>query len=270
MAKRLVTLQREQKIIDLLKKEASVSGKTLDNVLGTSPAVRSRIMIGLAKEHKEIQNMSSNGQEAEYKWVDDAPVGPNNHEGYPDPTAHAAIQTVSTVQPANVPGPGEVWGTMESNGSTGMIYTLNALNGACQCIKLYRDTEENRNIIGSRRFEVTVLGATYIGDPTHVTFKPLKYCVRRRAFAHASKLREAREALAKIFGIPNVAEQVPVPVPQIVYRDRVVYKDREPEKKEEPKIPENYVDAKSAYMASLERERDIWKEVAMKLLERNS
>lgn len=265
MAKRMATLQREQTIIDLLKKEASVSGRTLDNVLGISPATRSRIMIDLAKEHKEIQNMCSNGQEAEYKWVEDAPVEPKNREGYPDPTAHAAIKAVSTVRPANIPGPGEVWGTMEANGSTGMIYTLNALNGACQCIKLYRDTEENRNIIGSRRFEVTVLGATYIGDPTHVTFKPLKYCVRRRAFSHADKLNEAREALAKVFGISTVVK--PAPVEEKI---KIVYRDREPAKEEEPKIPDNYVDAKSAYMASLERERDIWKEVAMKLLERNS
>lgn len=269
MAKRMATLQREQTIIDLLKKEASVSGRTLDNVLGISPATRSRIMIDLAKEHKEIQNMCSNGQEAEYKWVGDLPIKPKNHEGYSDLTAATAINAINNFIRSNSDiGPGEVWGTQEANGSTGMIYTLNSLNGACQCIKLYHDTEENRSVVGPNPFRINVLGRDYIGDPTHVTFKPLRYCVRRRAFSHADKLNEAREALAKIFGIPNVVEKVPEP--QIVYRDRVVYKDREPEKKEEPKIPENYVDAKSADMASLERERDIWKEVAMKLLERNS
>ena len=260
MAKRMATLQREQTIIDLLKKEASVSGKTLDNVLGTSPSVRSRIMVNLAKDHKEIQNMSSNGQEAEYKWVEDAEVKPKNQEGYSDPTAFSAIKNV-TSKGLDI-GPGEVWGTQEANGTTGMIFTLNALNGACQCIKLYHDTEENRNIVGPNPFRINVLGRDYIGDPTHVTFKPLKYCVRRRAFSHADKLNEARAALAKVFGIP-----------QTVKREtevKVVYKEKPAVKEEKPKIPDNYVDLKSAYMASLERERDIWKEVAMKLLDRNS
>lgn len=260
MAKRMATLQREQTIIDLLKKEASVSGKTIDNVLGINSTTRSRIMINLAKEHKEIQNMCSNGQEAEYKWVEDAEVKPKNQEGYSDPTAFSAIKNV-TSKGLDI-GPGEVWGTQEANGTTGMIFTLNALNGACQCIKLYHDTEENRNIVGPNPFRINVLGRDYIGDPTHVTFKPLKYCVRRRAFSHADKLNEAREALAKVFGIP-----------QTVKREtevKVVYKEKPAVKEEEPKIPDNYVDAKSAYMASLERERDIWKQVAMKLLDRNS
>ena len=264
------TIERDRKIVEFIKEKSrvneTVTKSQLEKYMGLSGQYVVQIMHGLMRSHKEIQRVSKAGIESEYKWVEDLPVKPKNHEGYPDPTAAAAINNVIGSNPDI--GPGEVWGTQESNGSTGLIYTLNSLNGACQCIKLYHDTEENRNIVGANPFRVTVLGRDYIGDPTHVTFKPLRYCIRRRAFSHASKLKEAREALAKIFGIPNIVEKVPEV--QVVYRDKIVYKDREPVKEEAPKIPENYVDAKSAYIISLEMERDIWKEVATKLLERNS
>lgn len=262
------TIERDNTLIDILKKGETITSSAIDTKLGfTSPGARQMYMHKLMKKHKEIQNIAPRGKTAEYKWVEDKPVV--EKEPIIDAPVMTALLTASLATGKALPG--EVWQTEESNGAKGMIFVLNSLNNACQCIKLYPDTEENRTIAGSTLIEIEVLGRKYVGDPTHVTFKPLKYCSRRRMFPHMEKLKEVREILADIFGIPKreVIKTVPAePEVKIVYRDRVV--EKEPEKKEDIKIPDNYVDGKDAYIVCLERELDIWKEVAMKLLEKNS
>ena len=257
------TIEREQIVIDLLKKGETVSGASIEKKLGISLAVRSKLMVNLSKEHKEIQNIAPPMMEAQYKWIEDKPEPPI----IDSITIPVMTPTLVATQETGKILPGETWQTEESNGTKGMIFALNSLNGACQGIKLYPDTEENRAIVGANPFTIDILGGAYIGDPTHVTFKPLKYCIRRRLFTHTDKLQEAREALAKIFGIPEkeIIKTVKAkPEVKVVYRDRVV------EKKDEPEIPDTYVDAKSAYLVTIERECAIWKEVATKLLNRNS
>jgi hypothetical protein len=152
------------------------------------------------------------------------------------------------------PGAGEVWSTTEANGSNGRIFVLNSLNGAAQCIKLYPDTTENREVVGGDPF---VIG-NYIGDATHATFKPLRYCIRCCMDRDDAKLMEARKRIAQAFGIrcftPEVRE-VEVPVEKIVYVE-----------KDSTDIPEGYVDMKSVQIALLTEQRDIWKNIAEKLL----
>lgn len=256
------TIEREQTIIDLLKQGETLSGTSIEKRLGISLAVRSKFMTKLSKEHKEIQNIAPPMTEAQYKWIEDKPEPPIV-DSITIPVMTPAL--TATPQTGKIL-PGEVWQTEESNGAKGMIFALNSLNGACQGIKLYPDSDETRTIVGENPFSVDILGRTYLGDPTHVTFKPLKYCVRRRMFTHVEKLNEAKEALMKVFGIEIPKPEVIKGKPEV----KIVYRDRPEKKEEKPVIPDNYIDARSAYIAHLETERDIWKEVAMKLLDKNS
>ena len=271
------TIERDRILINILKKGETMTSSAIDAKLGfATPGARMMYMHKLMKEHKEIQNISPKGKTAEYKWVEDKPVKKDELvEVMPGVLELVEPQvmtpTLIATQETGKILPGEVWQTEESNGTKGMMFALNSLNGACQGIKLYPDDNDSRAIVGDNAFTIDILGRTYIGDPTHVTFKPLKYCVRRRLFTHTDKLKEAREALAKVFGIPKqeVIKTVKAdPEVRIVYRDRVV--EKEPEKKEEVKVPDTYVDCRSAYIVTLERELDIWKKVAMKLLDKNS
>lgn len=271
------TIERDKILINILKKGETMTSSAIDAKLGfATPGARMMYMHKLMKEHKEIQNISPKGKTAEYKWVEDKPVEKDELvEVMPGVLELVEPQvmtpTLIATQETGKILPGEVWQTEESNGTKGMMFALNSLNGACQGIKLYPDDNDSRAIVGDNAFTIDIFGRTYIGDPTHVTFKPLKYCVRRRLFTHTDKLKEAREALAKIFGIPEkeVIKTVKAdPEVKIVYRDRVA--EKEPEKKEEVKVPDTYVDGKSAYIITLERECAIWKEVALKLLEKNS
>lgn len=266
-------LEREEKVVEYLKEKArvdeGVTSRVLGKYIGVTPLYAGQIVRNLMKHHKEIQNLSPMGCEAVYKWIEDKPAEvPVEPIGLADAVQLMTPTLIATQETGKIL-PGEVWQTEESNGSKGMMFALNSLNGACQGIKLYPDDNDSRAIVGDNAFTIDILGRTYIGDPTHVTFKPLKYCVRRRLFTHTDKLKEAREALAKIFGIPK-QEVVKIikAKPEVVYRDRV--DEKEPEKKEEVKIPDTYVDCRSAYIVTLERECAIWKEVAMKLLDKNS
>ena len=247
--------ERENKVLAMLMMENSVSGHSIEETLEISRSARVVFMHRLMKKHKEIQNISPHGVEAEYKWVLDKPKVESNDS----PTVSAAMTAVlKATEKTGKILPGEVWQTEESNGTKGMIFALNSLNGACQGIKLYPDSDETRSIVGEDAFSVDILGKTYLGDPTHVTFKPLKYCVRRRMFTHVDKLNEVRERLVEIFGI-----QKPMPEIKIVYKDRPVVVEEKSAN----------VDAETAFALTLkitETERDIWKEVAMKLLDKNS
>ena len=269
--KQTKTIEREQIIIDLLKQGETLSGTAIEKRLGISLAVRSKFMVKLSKEHKEIQNIAPPMTEAQYKWIEDKPVEKDDLVEVMPGVLELAEPQVMTPTLTATPQtgkilPGEVWQTEESNGTKGMIFALNSLNNACQGIKLYPDSDETRTIVGENPFSVDILGKTYLGDPTHVTFKPLKYCVRRRMFTHVEKLNEAKEALMKVFGIEIPKPEVVKAKPEV----RIVYRDRPEKKEEKPVIPDNYIDARSAYVAHLETERDIWKEVAMKLLDKNS
>jgi hypothetical protein len=162
-----------------------------------------------------------------------------------------------------------VWSTTEANGSNGRIFVLNSLNGAAQCIKLYQDTSESREIVGSDPFVV----GNYIGDATHATFKPLRYCIRCCMARDDAKLMEARKRIAQAFGIrcftPEVKEVENTEITKelkakILELQNEIYRLKNPDTSVD--IPEGYVDMKSVQIALLTEQRDIWKSVAEKLL----
>ena len=251
--------EREQFIVDILREDPdhTVSGKSIDDACGIKPTNRNMFMRKLMRKYPQIQNVGIT--EAEFKWVEDMEViSKKNPEGYPDPTPQKAIENTQVTRASVMISPGEVWSAAESNGATRPIFVLNALNGAAQCIKLYSKNEENINIVGPDYFTIDVYGISHIGDPSHVTFKPLRYLTRKLVDVPESKLNEVRRYLSLIFGIKMAKEAEP----------KVEIKEV-PVEKSEPKIPEGYIDTKTAQVAILTEERDIWKTVAMTLLEKN-
>lgn len=271
IGKTAVVKEREEYIVELLKAEKgeSVSGSTFDRDLSISPSVRSNLISGLKKMYPQIKNTAMHGTEAMYAWIEPkVEVKPVQNE---EPVKAATNKELRKIQP------GEVWMSVESNGSRQPIFVLNSLNGAAQCIKLYKETSERIGIIGKDYFQVQIGQNAYVGDPTHVTFKPLKYLSCKEANADETKLTEARWMLGRIFGIAAAEKEVikEVPVEKVVEKEvikevpveKIVYKEKE---KEETKIPDDYVSTQMARIAILTEQRDIWKTVALKLLERGA
>ena len=256
-------MERKEMLVDLIKNtNGGVTLTDLVNVTGIGRETLRRNMVEISHENPCVQIKCGIGREStSYTWTPPEKEERKtyrtfkNKEGYSDTTAEKAIESADAPKKETVaPGAGEVWSTTEANGSNGRIFVLNSLNGAAQCIKLYPDTTENREVVGSDPF---VIG-NYIGDATHATFKPLRYCIRCCMDRDDAKLMEARKRIAQAFGIrcftPEVRE-VEVPVEKIVYVE-----------KDSTDIPEGYVDMKSVQIALLTEQRDIWKSVAEKLL----
>lgn len=250
--------EREEYIVELLKANhgETVSGKAFDRDLGISPAVRVNTICFLKKQYPQIRNLAKGG-DAMYAWVE--PEATVKQTEVPKQEVKSLSQkTLSKIQP------GEVWAAVESNGSRRMIYILNTLNERAQCINLYTESSTKIGLIGKDYFQIRVSNRSYIGVPANITSKPLKYLTNKEEDADGVKLAEVRWMLSKVFGIPEtrevkVVKEIPVEVPV----EKIVYKDKEPE---EVKIPDDYVDCKTARIAILTEERDIWKTVAMKLL----
>lgn len=290
--------EREEFIVSILKEDpkTTVTGKSIDDAVGITASNRAMYMRKLMKKYPQIQNVGK--KEAEYKWVEDSPVKIKNHEGYPDPTAKKAIDNIFNQTTSICPG--EVWSTVESNGSTQPIFVLNSLNGAAQCMKLYHENSKNIEITGPDYFQIDIFGISYIGDPSHVTFKPLRYCTKRIAEASDVKLKEARWMIAKVFGIDipdkkqndacwveneelkkRVTELMEQMAQMMHEEDDCRAENEKLEKRvteltermaqmshnEPASVPENYVDCKTAELAIVTEQRDIWKTVALKLLE---
>lgn len=257
--------EREEYIVELLKANhgETVSGKAFDRDLGISPAVRVNTICFLKKQYPQIKNLAKGG-DAMYAWVEPEVVTPPAEEPKKEEFKSLSRKTLSKIQP------GEVWAAVESNGSRRLIYVLNTLNERAQCINLYTESSTKVGLIGKDYFQIRVSNRSYIGVPANVTGKPLKYLTNKEADADGVKLAEVRWMLSKVFGIPETREvKVEVPVEKEVVKEvpveveKIVYKDKEPE---EVKIPADYVDCKTARIAILTEERDIWKTVAMKLL----
>lgn len=308
------TTERIEFVINLLKerKGETVSATEISNQVKLSRSYFLNWMNDLMKTHPQIVNVSPLGTEAVYKWVEDKilptpsttmidPVSgktskitdielehfkipqlsSKNGEGYSDPTPH---KTTSKTDSKRYPKEGEIWQTVESNGVNGFIFVLNNLNGAAQCVKLYPKTDENLEIAGPDHFEVKIRNLDYIGDPTHATFKPLKYCTRIACPSLPGKLKEVRQKIADSFGVV-----IPVAMPKLVKvpdpgfaaeimklkGENIKLKDRceELETKLGVQIllgdglPEKSDDYNKTV---IEKERDIWKTVALKLLERGA
>ena len=262
-----VVKEREEYIVELLKANhgETVSGKAFDRDLGISPTLRSNTISKLKKIHPQIQNMASMGGDAMYAWIEPEVVVKPAEEPVPEikPSLKKALRSIQ---------PGEIWAAIESNGTRQLIYVLNDVNERAQCIRLYHESTTKIGMIGKDYFQVYVNGKSYIGDPSSVCPKPLKYLSNKEANADGVKLAEVRWMLSRIFGIPEPKEvKVEVPVEKEVSKEvpveveKIVYK--EPEK---TKVPDDYVDCKTARIAILTEERDIWKTVALKLLERGS
>lgn len=257
--------EREEYIVELLKANhgETVSGKAFDRDLGISASTRIQTISSLRKRYPEIKNMASLGGDAMYAWVEpEVTVKPD--EVPKQEVKSLSRKTLSKIQP------GEVWAAVESNGSRRLIYILNTLNERAQCINLYTESSTKVGLIGKDYFQIRVSNRSYIGVPANVTGKPLKYLTNKEADADGVKLAEVRWMLSRVFGIPETREvKVEVPVEKEVVKEvpveveKIVYKDKEPE---EVKIPDDYVDCKTARIAILTEERDIWKTVAMKLL----
>lgn len=307
------TTERIEFVVNLLKerKGETVSATEISNQVKLSRSYFLNWMNDLMKTHPQIVNVSPLGTEAVYKWVEDKilptpsttmidPVSgktfkitdielehfkipqlsSKNGEGYSDPTPAKATGKDSKRYPKE----GEIWQTVESNGVNGFIFVLNNLNGAAQCVKLYPKTDENLEIAGPDHFEVKIRNLDYIGDPTHATFKPLKYCTRIACPSLPGKLKEVRQKIADSFGVV-----IPAAIPKILkVTDPDILKENYELKGKNTKLngrckeletklgellaagvalPEKSDDYD---MVVIEKERDIWKEVALKLLERET
>lgn len=294
------TTERIEFVVNLLKerKGETVSATEISNQVKLSRSYFLNWMNDLMKTHPQIVNASPLGTEAVYKWVEDKilptpkltnfkpehfeipQLSSKNGEGYSDPTPAKATGKDSKRYPKE----GEIWQTVESNGVNGFIFVLNNLNGAAQCVKLYPKTDENLEIAGPDHFEVKIRNLDYIGDPTHATFKPLKYCTRIACPSLPGKLKEVRKKIADSFGVvipAAIPKIVKVPDPDML-RENYELKDKNTKlnsrcEELETKLgelltagvvlPEKSDDYDKAV---IEKERDIWKEVALKLLERET
>ena len=276
--------EREEMLIDLMKNsKGTITLSDLTDATGIRRETLRQHMLRIKDTHKQLKIQTVFDSERRrrsviYRWVE-LPLNRTykNSEGYPDETAEVAIENVDDPKADTVSlAPGEVWSTSESNGTTGMIFVFNALNGAAQCVKLYPDVQTNREIVGPDPFQI----GDMIGDVTHITFKPLRYCIRRVSDRNDAKLMEARKRAAQVLGIkcftPEVIEkevikEVPVKDDTEINRlkreiERLRYVAHTPTS--EVAIPDNYIDSKSAQIAVLTVERDIWKDVATKFLEK--
>lgn len=274
--------EREEFIVSILKEDPSsaVSGKTLEDTCQITASNRSMYMRKLMKKYPQIRNVGK--KEAEYKWVEDAPVKIKNHEGYPDPTAQKAIAAVcnpveipeigTDLKPKKPkretlvyrkdpqPQAGEVWSATESSGSKTKLYILSENEGVTECIKLY-PLDDYKDTIPDH-LAIRVYMGTYdlIGNLANITSKPTRYLDRCIKNANAAILGEVQKVVAKVLKLPEkeVVKEIKVEVPV----EKIVYKERE------EMIPENFVDTRTAEIAILTEQRDIWKTVALKLLEK--
>lgn len=274
--------EREEYIVELLKAEhgESISGSTFDRDLGISPSVRSNTISQLRKRYPQIKNTTPIGTEATYAWIE------------PEPAVAEEPKQASNKELRKIQA-GEVWAASESNGSRVMVYVLSQpINGSIQCIKLYTETVNKMGKIGQDYFQVQIGKNSYIGDPSRVSPKPVKYLLCKEADADGVKLLEARWMLARIFGIKT---QEPIPKEVVVEKEVIkeVKIDPNPELEAENhdlkqhvlelqnkiydlenKVPEpepdpnNYIDCRTARIAILTQERDVWRTVAMKLLDK--
>jgi hypothetical protein len=270
--------ERKEMLVDLIRTtKGPVTLSELVNVTGIERGALRRSMNAICDENPCIRVESGIGRKStSYTWTPPEKEERKtyrtfkNKEGYSDTTAEKAIEsTDSPKKDAVSPGAGEVWSTTEANGSNGLIFVLNSLNGAAQCIKLYQDTSESREIVGSDPFVV----GNYIGDATHATFKPLRYCIRCCIVRDDAKLMEARKRIAQAFGIrcftPEVKEVENTEITKelkakILELQNEIYRLKNPDTSVD--IPEGYVDMKSVQIALLTEQRDIWKNIAEKLL----
>lgn len=270
--------ERKEMLVDLIRTtKGPVTLSELVNVTGIDRGALRRSMNAICCENPCIRAESGIGRKStSYTWTPPEKEERKtyrtfkNKEGYSDTTAEKAIEsTDSPKKDAVSPGAGEVWSTTEANGSNGRIFVLNSLNGAAQCIKLYQDTSESREIVGSDPFVV----GNYIGDATHATFKPLRYCIRCCMDRDNAKLMEARKRIAQAFGIrcftPEVKDVENTEITKelkakILELQNEIYRLKNPDASVD--IPEGYVDMKSVQIALLTEQRDIWKSVAEKLL----
>ena len=286
------TIEREKYLVDLLKKTGpeGVSGHTIDTNLGITPKNRSLIVNRLIKSHPQIRNIStSQSAGAVYAWIEDTIT-----DAPKDLTLEPTLEVKPQPKPAHgIPHPGECWKALESNGSYGMIFVLNSLNGAAQCIKLYPKNEKQLTIASDDSFEIKVQGIDYVGDATRPMAKPLKYLKRMTRIADSIKLDQVKDLLKEVFNI-----KTPVQIPEVIEKEvikEVPVEDGETIKELEaeienlkserlrdkneiarlkirlhrnaaPEIPDGYVDCMSAEIAILKEQRDIWKSVAEALL----
>lgn len=294
------TTERIEFVVNRLKerKGETVSATEINNQVKLSRSYFLNWMNDLMKTHPQIVNVSPLGTEATYKWVEDKilptpkltnfkpehfeipQLSSKNGEGYSDPTPAKATRKDSKLYPKE----GEIWQTVESNGVNGFIFVLNNLNGAAQCVKLYPKTDENLEIAGPDHFEVKIRNLDYIGDPTHATFKPLKYCTRIACPSLPGKLKEVRKKIADSFGVV-----IPAAIPKILkVTDPDILKENYELKGKNTKLNGRCkeLEAKLGELLAagvalpeksddydkvvIEKERDIWKEVALKLLERET
>lgn len=293
------TTERIEFVVNLLKerKGETVSATEINNQVKLSRSYFRNWMNDLMKTHPQIVNVSPLGTKAVYKWVEDKilptpkltnlkpehfeipQLSSKNGEGYSDPTPAKATRK----DLKHYPKEGEIWQTVESNGVNGFIFVLNNLNGAAQCVKLYPKTDENLEIAGPDHFEVKIRNLDYIGDPTHATFKPLKYCTRIACPSLPGKLKEVRQKIADSFGVVIPAAIPKMVTPKIlkvtdpdILKENYELKGKNTKlngrcKELEAKLGElNMTGSKNSDKAVIEKERDIWKEVALKLLERET
>lgn len=291
--------EREEFIVSILKEDpkSTVTGKSIDDAVGITAGNRVMYMRKLMKKYPQIQNVGK--KEAEYKWVEDAPVSIKNHEGYPDPTAQKAIAATEAIEIPKIktdlkpkkenysnvyrkslkPSPGEIWTASESSGKSYKFIVAGVFGDYVQCIKCFPAEESYE--LGESEVIVEINSQKYVWDPARLGSKPIRYFERRTKLFDLDLLKDVRSRVGEILGIKP---------PKVEIREKIVYKEKDDacwaENEELKKrvtelteqmaqmmhgepapVPENYVECRTAELAIVTEQRDIWKTVALKLLE---
>lgn len=95
--------------------------------------------------YPQVKHVGSRGAASKWTWEENAPTDkPDRYsdkktdEGYPDPTAAAAMRNVTDIYGSKAPG--EVWAVQCANGSVENYLILKDFKGCCSTLKVYEQS----------------------------------------------------------------------------------------------------------------------------------
>lgn len=248
---------------------------------------------------EQIKGGGANGTFVAYYWDDTIPMPSEevkeepdvktskNGEGYPDKTAHKAIEICEKPSPivfaakdGHSPLPGDIWLTTTYGKADEYFLVLANCNAnTVTGLRLSKKTPTVTKLI-SKPFDFSIVmnnGDVMITDASMVTYKWRKYMTKLADAINENDLNILKSKIQLSLGITEatrieyveqpvykekiVEKRVEVPVEKIVYVDK-------PVETETPKIPEGCISEKDAEFAMLVQERNIWKSVAENLMKR--
>lgn len=275
---------QENYIIALLKRNPGkkISGETLCENLGISHQKKRTIIDGLKPKYPQL-HVRRGGKGGVYYWEgsDDIPAlenkepeNPNvNSEGYSDPTAGTAINTVDKEieKMSAFPKFGDIMRARHSTGETPLFFVLWSTETHATGIYILED--DGTTIVKSKStISLKLDGKSYIMATTDVCSKPVKYLIEKAFTAGPATMVQVKHRVAANLNIqPKVVEKekiVEKPVEKIVYKDRTVYKEKPVEKivyKDRPEVPEGYISKADAVISDLLHQLDIYKDMVNRL-----